>query len=60
LYEQLQDRDSRADNVPGGVYEAHPVYRKPAVVPRLGPLTATALQATVGRHFPATSTAQDN
>ena len=32
-----------------GVYRAHPVCRKPAPVPGIGPLTATALLATVGQ-----------
>lgn len=52
LSEQLQDLDSRIERVThrvDGVYRAHPVCRKLAAVPGIGPLTATALLATVGR-----------
>lgn len=52
LYEQLKDLDSRIERVTHRVervYRAHPVCRKLAVVPGIGPLTATALLATVGQ-----------
>ena len=52
LYEQLRDLESRIERVTHrveGVYRAHPVCRKLAAVPGIGPLTATALLATVGR-----------
>ena len=52
LYEQLKELDSRIERVTHRVecvYRAHLVCRKLAVVPGIGPLTATALLATVGR-----------
>ena len=52
LYEQLRDLESRIERVThrvDRVYRAHPVCRKLAAVPGIGPLTATALLATVGR-----------
>ena len=52
LYEQLTDLDSRIERVTQrveAVYRAHRVCQKLAVVPGIGPLTATALVATVGR-----------
>ena len=52
LYEQLQELDSRIERVTHRVervYRAHPVCQKLAAVPGIGPLTATALVATVGR-----------
>jgi transposase len=52
LYEQLKDLESRIERVTHRVdrmYRAHPVCRKLAAVPGIGPLTATALLATVGR-----------
>jgi len=52
LYEQLKELDSRIERVTHRVecvYRAHPVCRKLAAVPGIGPLTATALLATVGR-----------
>ena len=45
LYAQLTALDSRIERV----YRTHPVCRKLAAVPGIGPLTATALVATVGR-----------
>ena len=52
LYEQLKDLDSRIERVTHRVecvYRAHPVCQKLAAVPGIGPLTATALVATVSR-----------
>jgi transposase len=52
LYEQLKDLESRIERVThrvDRVYRAHPVCRKLAALPGIGPLTATALLATVGR-----------
>ena len=52
LSEPLRDLESRIERVTHrveGVYRAHPVCRKLAAVPGIGPLTATALLATVGR-----------
>ena len=52
LSEQLRDLDSRIERVTHrveGVYRVHPVCRKLAAVPGIGPLTATALLATVGQ-----------
>ncbi len=52
LYEQLQELDSRIERVTHQVervYRAYPVCQKLAAVPGIGPLTATALVATVGR-----------
>ena len=52
LYEQLKDLDSRIERGTHRVervYRTHPVCRKLAAVPGIGPLTATALLATVGR-----------
>jgi transposase len=52
LYEHLQELDSRIERVTHRVervYRAHPVCQKLAAVPGIGPLTATALVATVGR-----------
>ena len=52
LYEQLTELDSRIERVTHRVervYRAHPVCQKLAAVPGIGPLTATALVATVGR-----------
>ena len=52
LYEQLRDLESRIERVTHRVervHRAHPVCQKLAAVPGIGPLTATALVATVGR-----------
>ena len=52
LYEQLTELDARIERVThriARVYRAHPVCQKLAAVPGIGPLTATALVATVGR-----------
>src|SRR5437879_7835285 len=52
LSEQLTELDSRIERVTHRierVYRTHPVCRKLAAVPGIGPLTATALLATVGR-----------
>ena len=52
LYAQLTELDARIERVTQRVervYRAHPVCRKLAAVPGIGPLTATALVATVGR-----------
>ena len=52
LSEQLKDLDSRIERVTHRVERvsrAHPVCQKLAAVPGIGPLTATALVATVGR-----------
>jgi transposase len=52
LYEQLTDLESRLARVTERVervFRAHPVCRKLAAVPGIGPLTATALLAAVGR-----------
>jgi transposase len=52
LYEQLTELDSRIKRVTHRVervYRAHPVCQKLAAVPGIGPMTATALVATVGR-----------
>jgi transposase len=52
LYEHLTDLDARIERVTHRiehVYRTHPVCRKLAAVPGMGPLTATALLATVGR-----------
>ena len=52
LYEHLQELDARIERVTHRVervYRAHPVCQKLAAVPGIGPLTATALVATVGR-----------
>jgi transposase len=52
LYEQLQELDARIERVTHRVERvsrAHPVCQKLAAVPEIGPLTATALLATVGR-----------
>ena len=52
LYEPRTELDARIERVTHRVervYRAHPVCRKLAAVPGLGPLTATALVATVGR-----------
>lgn len=52
LYAQLTELDSRIERVTHRVervYRAHPVCQKLAAVPGIGPLTATALVATVGR-----------
>ena len=56
LSEQLTELDSRIERVTHRierVYRTHPVCQKLAAVPGIGPLTATALVATVGRpkHF---------
>jgi transposase len=51
-YAQLTELDARIERVTHWVervYRAHPVCRKLAAVPGIGPLTATALVATVGR-----------
>ena len=51
LSEQLQELDSSIERVTHWVervYRAHPVCQKLATVPGIGPLTATALMATVG------------
>jgi len=52
LSEQLTELDARIERVTQRVervYRAHPVCQKLAAVPGIGPLTATALVATVGR-----------
>ena len=52
LYAQRRDRESRIERVTHRVervHRAHPVCQKLAAVPGIGPLTATALVATVGR-----------
>ena len=52
LYEQLKDLDSRIERVTRRierVYRTHPICRKLAAVSGIGPLTATALLATIGR-----------
>jgi transposase len=52
LYAQLTELDSRIERVTQRVeclFRAHPVCQKLAAVPGIGPLTATALVATVGR-----------
>jgi len=52
LYEQLRDLESRLARVTERVervFRAHPMCRKLAAVPGIGPLTATALLAAVGR-----------
>ena len=52
LYAQLTALDSRIERVThqiARVYRMHPVCQKLAAVPRIGPWTATALVATVGR-----------
>ena len=52
LYAQLTELDARIERVTHRierVYRAHPVCQKLAAVPGIGPLTATALVATVGR-----------
>ena len=52
LSEQLTELDARIERVTHRVervYQAHPVCQKLAAVPGIGPLTATALLATVGR-----------
>jgi len=52
LYEQLTELESRLARVTERVerlFRAHPVCRKLAAVPGIGPLTATALLAAVGR-----------
>jgi transposase len=52
LYEQLKELESRIARVTERVervFRAHPVCRKLAAVPGIGPLTATALLAAVGR-----------
>jgi transposase len=52
LYAHLTELDSRIERVTHRVervYRAHPVCQKLAAVPGIGPLTATALVATVGR-----------
>ena len=52
LYEQLRELDARIERVTHRVervYRTHPVCRKLAAVPGIGPLTATALLATIGR-----------
>src|SRR5207244_4089129 len=52
LYAQLTELDSRIERVTHRVERvsrAHPVCQKLAAVPWIGPLTATALLATVGR-----------
>jgi transposase len=51
-YEQLTELDSRIERVTHRVervYRAYPVCQKLAAVSGIGPLTATALVATVGR-----------
>ena len=52
LYEQLVELEQRIVRVNqrlARVFKAHPVGRKLAAVPGIGPLTATALLAAVGR-----------
>jgi transposase len=52
LYEQLMELDARIERVTHRierVYRTHPVCRKLAAVLGIGPLTATALLATIGR-----------
>jgi len=52
LSEQLTELDSRIERVTRRierVYRTHPVCRKLAAVPGIGPLTATVLLATVGQ-----------
>ena len=52
MYAHLTERDARIERVTHrveAVYRAHPVCQKLAAVPGIGPLTATALVATVGR-----------
>ena len=52
LYAQLTELDLRIERVTHRVecvYRAHPVCQKLAAVPGIGPLTATALLATIGR-----------
>ena len=52
LYAQLTELDVRIERVTHRVervFRAHPVCQKLAAVPGIGPLTATALVATVGR-----------
>jgi transposase len=52
LYEQLVELEQRIAKVTqrlDRVFRAHPVCRKLAAVPGIGPLTATALLAAVGR-----------
>ena len=52
LYAQLTELDARIERVTHRVervFRAHPVCQKLAAVPGIGPLTATALVATVGR-----------
>jgi len=52
LSAQLTELDSRIERVTHRiecVYQTHPVCQKLAAVPGIGPLTATALVATVGR-----------
>ena len=52
LDEQLRDLELRLERVTqrvDRVYRVHPVCRKLAAVPGIGPLTATALLAAVGR-----------
>jgi transposase len=52
LYAQLTELDARIERVTHRitrVYRTHPVCQKLAAVPGIGPMTATALVATVGR-----------
>ena len=52
LYAQLAELEARIERVThriACVYRTHPVCQKLAAVPGIGPLTATALVATVGR-----------
>lgn len=52
LSEQLTELDARIERVThriARVYRTHPVCQKLAAVPGIGPLTATALLAIVGR-----------
>ena len=52
LSEQLTELDARIERGThriARVYRTHPVCQKLAAVPGIGPLTATALVATVGR-----------
>ena len=52
LYAQLTELDARIERVTHRVeclFQAHPVCQKLAAVPGIGPMTATALVATVGR-----------
>jgi transposase len=52
LYAQLTELDARIERVTHRVeclFRVHPVCQKLAAVPGIGPLTATALVATVGR-----------